>query len=150
MANPKAEHARLQAVVKKMKKAPIRPVSAQDEIDQRDNSEENAHAGAMVPTQKAAAAAFLTKEKATVQHYRPAKVKLPKWLTAKIESKASPKEVLEYLVDRVKKAPSKDSLVLMQMVFNEIGRRPEGNIAIRQVIQQHNMVEFIQSTQTPK
>lgn len=151
MLNPKnPELDRLQAVVAKLKKAGNRPALTPDEIAKWANPDQKVGLGPITPAEKPARDAFLVKEKDTVLQFQRQAVEIPNWLKAKIETKATPTEVLDYLMERVRKAPSKDSLILMQMVLNDIGRKPDGNKHFSALIQKQNIVEFISLTNPKK
>jgi len=151
MLDPRnAEQDRLQAVVKKFKKTTVRPNLTREEMVGWETPDQKAGVAPVVATNKPHIDAFLTKEKAAVEHYQRTTVEIPNWLKAKIETKASPTEVLDFLIDRVKKAPSKDSLLLMQMVLNDMGRKPDGSKHFNLLIQKQNVVEFINLTNPKK
>ena len=144
------QHEKLQTVANQLKKNSIRPNLSQDELIRWQTPELKSGAASVIPSDKPHLDAFLTKEKDIVEKFQPANVEIPLWLKAKIETKASPPDVLNFLIDRVKKAPSKDALVLMQMVLNDIGRKPDGDMHFNQLIQKQNIPEFINLTQPLK
>ena len=90
-----------------------------------------------------AVAAFQRKEKQEVAFDDQKPVEIPNWLKAKITKRTTPEEVLEYLMERVRRAPSKNALLLAQYIINDLGRRPGGSKTFKRAVTKEQVKEII-------
>ena len=66
----------------------------------------------------------------------------PKWLLARFERHTSRKVIMNDIITRLRRAPSKKNFRLTQRLLNEMGRRPGGGRYIHRQITQDLINEF--------
>lgn len=86
---------------------------------------------------------YLDREKNIAVTERPVHgIKPPKWLLARFARHASIKVVINDLFERLRRAPSKRTILFTQYGLNEIGRRRGGGRLLRQTITQSLVDKF--------
>jgi arginine utilization protein RocB len=135
----------LQEKVKQLKKTPVREKMNRPEVEHLLSINEIGESGRPEAIEdKEAVAAFQRKEKEEVLHVREKSVDIPNWLKAEITNRKSPQAVLKYLMERVRRAPSKNALQLAQQIINDIGRKKGGSKVFKGIVTSDTVREIIE------
>ncbi len=86
---------------------------------------------------------FHDREKALAMTEKPVYgIRPPKWLLARIARHASVTVVIEDLLKRLRRAPTRKAILFTQCGLNELGRRRGGGALLRRIITQKLVDEF--------
>lgn len=68
----------------------------------------------------------------------------PRWVRALAERRADDDELLDTVVKRLRRAPTRSNLLLAQAILHDLGRKPGGGERLRKIITQ-DLVDEIQN-----
>lgn len=96
----------------------------------------------------AGASAFQIRQRSSLM--RMTAPKIPNWIKSFIEREHSMGSALEYLLERVEKAPNTNALVTAQFLINELLKTERGKAKVTKMLNQNSVQKFIILSLPPK
>jgi hypothetical protein len=132
-------------VLRRLKLSRTEPASPPTEARMRTLATGDTKSG---PGKKEKAPDAAVVRRARAQVVRPGAVPLvreePTWLRALVEKKASEEEVIAAVEKRVRRAPTKENLLVAQALAHDLGKRQGGGERLRKVLTQELVKEIIE------